>query len=320
MTDFIPAAVKAASERSDMLIKGLNEAPVEDGKTSENPEAKPEPKEPAKKENPEQAPRQADNKQDDFETKYRTLQGKYNAEIPRLNDQLRTLQGQVSFLENENTGLKAKNNNQDSGTDDDSRFNPDDYNSYGDEFGTMAKKLNQLMDENENLKKELGNVSNQVNGVRKTQGQDSYDKYMGIVAKKIGESGVDFNQLNADPDFLTWLQDTNPYTGQPRHASLRSAESSLDVERTFGIFKEYLESSPKKKQQPAARKPNVQPNHSASGSDFSPPSSVSNTIWTREKVNQLYKEKSAGAWKNREAEFKALEADMFAAQTEGRFR
>ncbi|MBI9090720.1 MAG: hypothetical protein JEZ12_16000 [Desulfobacterium sp.] len=340
MKNFLPASVKAAAERSDALIKGLNGTPegtdpasaepgkTPDGNTPSDPNAAP-------TKDPAPATLPIEKSTEDFETKYRTLQGKYNAEIPRLNEQVRTLTSRVSFLTGENASLKAdKNNNADPNGSDagdgNSRLNPDDLGKYGEEFGAMATRVNSLIDENEALKEQLGTVSGRVDTVKETQGQTDYNRYMGTVAKQVTDLGRDFNQLNADPDFLTWLQDIHAFTGQPRHASLQAAEANLDVERTMGIFKEYLGLDPTKKQsnkkpdtkepKPTVPTPNLQPDHKPSGSDITPPMSTSEQIWTRGKAKQLYEAKARGDWRGKDAEFKALEADMFAAQTEGRFR
>lgn len=319
MNDYVPASVKAASERSDELIKKLNETPNQDGQADITPDTQDKgntsddqdaAKESRGNENP------VDSKPDDFETKYRTLQGKYNAEIPRLNDQIRTLSRQIDFMSSNQNNQNNQNSNEDG---DDNRLDPSSFDEYGDEFASMAKKLNRLIDENATLREQVSNVS-------QSQGHSNRERYMDTVAKAVESMGVDFNKLNGDPDFLTWLQETIPYTGKARHESLRLAEQRLDVGSTLGIFKEYLGSNPglsTKKQAPRPKQkqtPNFQPSHTPSGSDVSPPMSRSEKIWTRQDVNQMYRDKTDGKYRGREAEFKALEADMFAAQTEGRFR
>lgn len=318
MNDYVPASVKAASERSDELIKKLNETPNQDGQADITPDTQDEgntsvDQDAAKESKGNESP-VSDSKADDFETKYRTLQGKYNAEIPRLNEQIRTLSRQIDFMSSNQNNQNNQNSNEDG---DDNRLDPSSFDEYGDEFASMAKKLNRLIDENSTLREQVSNVS-------QSQGRTDYDRYMGTVSRAVEEMGRDFNQLNADPDFLTWLQETIPYTGKARHESLRLAEQRLDVGSTIGIFKEYLELNPGQTQKKQAQKqkqiPNLQPSHTPSGSDVSPPMSKSEKIWTRQDVSQMYRDKTDGKYRGREAEFKALEADMFAAQTEGRFR
>jgi len=328
MTDFIPASVKAAAERSEALIKGLNgtqdgqaqgeiaPASESEANTPLDPNAAPE------KENaPATLP--MDKPIDDFETKYRTLQGKYNAEIPRLNDKVRILTQQVTQLTAETDSLRAgKNNNENpnGAADINGRLDPETFGGYGEEFASMAAQVNKLADENKLLKEQIGTVA-------QSQGKTEHERYMDTVAANVSNKGRDFNRLNADPDFLTWLQEVVPYTGQSRHTSLQTAERKLDVTTTMGIFNEYLDANPLKQQQKqqvqqpkTQATPNFQPGYNSSGSDLKPPMSTSETTWTRQKVSQLYKDKSGGAYKGREAEFKALEADMFAAQAEGRFQ
>lgn len=302
----IPANVKAASDRADALIKQQNGTQPEvtdtpDADTKATGDDKPVTPEPQKQ-------------VDDFETKYRTLQGKYNAEIPRLNQQVRTLQEQIKSFEEEmaRNGSQLKTNSD--GTD--YNIDPESLSEYGEEFEVLARQVNQLSAENKQLKAQIGNVT-------QTQGKSAYDGYINSVAARLKDKGRDFSVLNADPDFLTWLQEPHPFTGRPRHASLQEAEKAMDVERTMRIFDEYLgaASPPKEQQKPKQSLPNVQPTYKNPGSDTNPPMPGSQgRIWTRGEISQFYKDKSTGAFRGREAEFKAIEADMFAAQRDGRIR
>jgi len=291
----IPESVKAAAERAEALIKAQG-TPPEDGNKPEQDTPTPEATD--------QKPATQDDQADDFEAKYKTLQGKYNAEIPRLNQQIRTLQEQLQALE-------EQTNNQ--GPDEpDYTIDPESLSEYGEEFGTLAKQINQLAAENKTLKEQLGTVE-------KTQGETAYEWYINSVAMKLKENGKDFNKMNSDPDFLTWLQEVHPFTGRPRHESLQAAERAMDVGQTMRIFKEYLGTA--NPTQEAKPPPNVQPSYNNPGSDTKPPIPGSQgRIWTRADIQKLYKDKTAGLYRGKDAEFKAIEADMFAAQREGRIR
>jgi hypothetical protein len=214
----------------------------------------------------------------------------------------------------ENTRLKEAGNQKQSDLNDSTRIDPDSLSEYGEEFATLAKQVNNLSDENERLRGQVGTV-------QETQGKTVYDGYINNVAAALKGKGRDFGQLNADPDFLTWLQDAHPFTGKPRHAALQEAERAMDVERTMRIFEDYLGSAPQPKPQPKPKpQPNVQPN-STSVSDTNPPMpSTQGKIWTRGEISKLFKDKANGFFKGREADFQALQADVFAAQTQGRVR
>ncbi len=347
MKNGLPASVRAGAEKAEALVKQLNETPGEGDQGVATPDdptkntLKTDPSQPGATDpkakatqtpDPKPAPAQPDPEEETFKARYFSLQGKYDAEIPRLNESIRTLQQQVTQLTEENTSLKAGNNNntdlQGTNNTEKGRLDPESMAEYGPEFQTMAAKMNELIDENQTLKDQLGTVNEKVGTVEQAQGQTAYDKYMGLVSAQIKDAGGDFDQLNSDPAFLTWLGGVHPYTGQPRHASLQDAERHLDVGRTMVVFNEYLGSlkneAPLNKETKEPTKqpvqPNIQPTHRPSGSDVTPPTSGSDRIWTRASVKKLYEDKAAGLWKGKEADFKALEADLFKAQNDGRIQ
>jgi len=317
----LPASVQAASDRAAALIdQQAKGTPGDETQGAETPTGTPtgtpelvvDPEQQATGDVNPAPPTQQ--QPDDFETKYKTLQGKYNAEIPRLNQQVRTMQEQFNSLTAENTRLKEAGNQKQSDLNDSTRIDPDSLSEYGEEFATLAKQVNNLSDENERLRGQVGTV-------QETQGKTVYDGYINNVAAALKGKGRDFGQLNADPDFLTWLQDAHPFTGKPRHAALQEAEQAMDVERTMRIFEEYLGAPPPSNQDPKPKPlPNVQPNP-ASVSDINPPTpGTQGKIWTRGEISKLFKDKANGLYRGREADFQALQADVFAAQTQGRVR
>ncbi|MCP4116469.1 MAG: hypothetical protein GY737_13875 [Desulfobacteraceae bacterium] len=354
MNDGLPASVRAGAEKAEALVKQLNETPGEGDpgvatpdepakNTSTADPSKPGATDPEAKATPtpDSKPTPAKPEEETFKARYFTLKGKYDADMNRLNDGLRTLQQQVDQLTEENTSLKAGNDKntdlQGTGNTEKGRLDPDSMAEYGPEFQTMAAKMNELIDENQTLKEQLGQVNEKVGTVEQAQGQTDYETYIGRVAQQVQEAGGNFNQLNSDPAFLAWLSDIHPYTNQPRHASLQDAERHFDVVRTVRIFSEYLDSlnteaqpetppveesvkEPAQQQAPQPAQPNIQPTHRPSGSDVTPPNPASGRIWTRASVKKLYMDKAAGLYRGKEADFKALEADMFRAQNEGRIQ
>lgn len=299
----IPATVKAAANQSTKLIDQLNENPGET-EIAAKQEDQGNPTETLATPSPEPS--------EDFKTKYLSLQGKYNAEIPRLHEATRTLQQELEQLKTENTQLKETNNqNQQQSTGD---FDPEAMSEYGPEFKDMATRMNQLISENQQLKQQVGSVEQSVGTVQQEQSKKAYDHYLEQVKTQIEQTGKDFAKVNADPVFLTWLREAHPFTGQPRHAYLKDAEQRLDIGRTLQIFNEYLGSTPSV---PSQKPKNVQPD-SRSTSDVQPPGTNQGRIWSRADIKNLYNEKMSGKWNGKLADFKALEADIFRAQQEGR--
>jgi len=318
----IPTAVKAAADRSTQLIDQLNnpESSASEGETDNtSPAAEQENKgDQGKPATPEPDATRTPEPAEDFKTKYLSLQGKYNAEIPKLHETARTLQQELEQVKTENAQLKeaASNNNKQDQQQSTGDFDPEALSEYGPEFKDMASRMNQLISENQQLKQQIGSVEQNIGSVQQEQSKKAYNQYLEQVKQQVEQAGKDFAQVNADPSFLTWLKEPHPFTGQPRHFSLKDAEKKLDVNRTLQIFREYLDSTPSKPQQ-QPQQPNLQPNN-RSNSDTQPPGTNQGKVWTRADIKKLYDEKMAGKWNGKLADFKALEADIFRAQNEGR--
>jgi hypothetical protein len=124
-------------------------------------------------------------------------------------------------------------------------------------------------------------------------------------------------------------------SGRVRQQLLNEAISAADAPRVISFFRGFLqeeqatghiEPSPAVQQAPPPRTPAVDlgslaaPGRArpATGGDASVP--PDKPIYSRAQVKQLYEQHRKGAYVGREAEWARLEADMFAAQREGRYR
>jgi hypothetical protein len=168
--------------------------------------------------------------------------------------------------------------------------------------GRLAPFLEQIS----SLKGSIGEVAQ--TSVRSAQHQ--FEATMNTVVP-------DWRQLNNDPAFLAWLNQTAPFTTETKLDLLRKAAQALDAEKAAEFFNAY------KKEQPPPEQPAAAPSpakHVAPGRSQAPASRVDNAsgkrMWTRPEIAKLYDDKMAG--KISQAEFDKLEADIFKAQRENR--
>jgi hypothetical protein len=144
-----------------------------------------------------------------------------------------------------------------------------------------------------------------------------------------------FRDVDRDPRWHRWLLSLDMLSGRVRQQLLNEAISAADAPRVISFFRGFLqeeqatghiEPSPAVQQAPPPRTPAVDlgslaaPGRArpATGGDASVP--PDKPIYTRAQVKQLYEQHRKGAYVGREAEWARLEADMFAAQREGRYR
>jgi hypothetical protein len=144
-----------------------------------------------------------------------------------------------------------------------------------------------------------------------------------------------FRDVDRDPRWHRWLLSLDMLSGRVRQQLLNEAISAADAPRVISFFRGFLqeeqatghiEPSPAVQQAPPPRTPAVDlgslaaPGRArpATGGDASVP--PDKPIYSRAQVKQLYEQHRKGAYVGREAEWARLEADMFAAQREGRYR
>ncbi len=296
----LPASVIAAKEKAEAIQKQLNEpAPKQEGK-------------------PDQAPTQPTDtvpKADtpDYQTRYQTLKGKYDAEVPRLQSEVRNLQEQMLTLRQENERLKTAETEKPKDPPP-SNVDYDALEAYGPEIRELGETLTAVVKRNEQLVAEIKKLNGSVETVQKTSAQDAYDKFMDKVRTEVAGLGGNFDALNTDPAFLAWLHQVPPGSQYQRIALLNDAERRHDVIQCRAVFKEYIDTQPNQAQKKDP--PNVQPPPSPDPGN--PGEQQGGKRWTRKEIKQFYADKASGKYAGREDQAKAIEQDIFAAPGQGR--
>jgi len=313
MNDFIPVAVQRAGELSDTLQKELTDPKPKDIPQTEPKDTLP-PNFPG--DLPSSPPTETDTS--DYKAKYLSLQGKYNAEVPKLTMEIRNLKSQVVSLEEQvSTLLINKNQNAEKGE----VLNKEQFEQYGKEFGS-------LVDEIQQLKKQNADFSAQIDSLQSApKGTNNHEAYMNGVIDAIARLGANFDIMNIDPVFIGWLKQVPPGDYEDRHAKLKRAEAAMDLPATVEIFKTYLgqiqppaqdSGGPTLGKKPAANIPNIQPPHTLTGSDVNPNASGDKKVWSRAEILKFHTDQTAGVYRGREAEVAEIDAKIFAAAREGR--
>lgn len=130
-----------------------------------------------------------------------------------------------------------------------------------------------------------------------------------------------WERVNSDRRFHEWLLSQDAMTGITRQVYLADAQKNLDVRRVASIFNSYLGSTGSQPQAVSRKAPTDElQNQIAPGRTLSAPAPSANEArkWTRAEITQLYEDKTHGKFVGREAEFTALERDIFKAQSDGR--
>ncbi|WP_417518735.1 hypothetical protein [Marinobacter sp.] len=231
-----------------------------------------------------------------LEAAYATLQGKYRAEVPRLQEQVRTLQAQL--IEAQQAKAQAEQSEQATQAELDTVQARLKEEIGDDAFDAVSEYTKQL------VRSEMGDLK--AKPAEKAEGPTDVERFWSTLRRR----EPTFDQINESPAFLQWLQTPDPSTGFPYQDSLNAAGQDLDVLSVLDLVKQFKhdtqpkpkpESSTAPAQQVAAPKaaPRTVPNQQPS--------------YTPQDYADLQEQKRRGMWAGREQEFRALEQEIHAA-------
>lgn len=287
--------------------------------------------------------------QDGWETKYKVLQGKYNAEVPRLQNQVRELSDMTRNMRDQLTATQnllasfSAQQTPPSATPP-ARAQPkrlvtdEEIKQFGPDLLDFIKRAasEHLLPVVESrfesrLAPVVAKAEQAVNGVASVTKRAAKNDRDSVLAL-LGTQVPNWEELNEDPAFLEWLDQVDPFSGHQRGKLLEQAFEAYDGPRVVAFFRGYLSENAALNPPPAppaagapAPKPQkelkdfVAPGAPKTGAASAPDGS-GKRAWTRAEIGRFYEDVRAGKYRAKPDEAKRLEADIFVAQREGRIR
>lgn len=262
--------------------------------------------------------------------KYKTLQGMYNAEVPRLHQQNREMTQRVQQMEQLLASLSAQQSTAATSTPASpaERFVTDkDVEEYGEsldmmrrvsreELVSVAQRLAKI---EQMLQQVQSNVVPQVQAVAQRQQATAEQQFWADLAVAVPS----YRDINNDDGFQAWLLEADPLTGISRQTYLEDAQRALDSRRVANFFRAWLEKTGQATvAQPAGRassselEKQMAPGRSRGAG--APASSNKAKTYSPQDIQKFFNDVRSGKYKGREQERDRLERDIFAAQRENR--
>ena len=291
------------------------------------------------------------------EQRYKVLQGKYNAEVPRYQQQLKEQGFQLQAMQNQlastqallaGLGQQAQAPRLGQPAPAPSLVTPKEVTEFGADLYDFVKRAAQevVAPQVHSLEERFRPVAQTVQNLAPAvqQNAENQARTASEVAHERMCNGLDdlaegWESVNNSPEFHAWLDAQDPYAGAKRGAMLAQAYGSGDVTRVAAFFtgftKEHAAVAPSGQQpQPAAQgtNPAATPNVSlaslaAPGTGVggpqaagTPNESGQHRVYTRSEIATFYEDVRKGAYRGREADKQAIERDIFNAQKQGRLR
>jgi hypothetical protein len=338
----LPEQIRKQSEAVQELYKQLDEDNKGTEQSQANADATSEPAQPpadntdteivaqsdgSTEQKPSDAKAEDDPNSETYVQKWKTLQGMYNAEVPRLHHQNKEMQQRLQQMEQLLASISAQPaQQQQTQSQAEKLVTEKDVEEYGEsldvmrkvtreELGTVAQRIAQL----ENVIRQLqSSVVPQVQAVAHQQQMSSEQKFWSDLSTTV----PNWKDVNDNQEFQGWLLQADPLTGITRQTYLEDAQRSLDAGRVANFFRTWLEIT--------GQAVVAQPNRSAPSSELErqvtpgrskstgAPSSNTAKMYAPGDIAKFFNDVKQGKYKGKEAERDRIERDIFAAQREGR--
>jgi len=248
--------------------------------------------------------------EDLWQQKYKTLEGKYSSEVPKLRSHIKDLLAQVEELQ------QAKKPEPEPEKFEVQKLVTDaDVEAFGSDLIEVQRKvalevaqefrkdLDELRSENKRLQDQLLKTGGQI-------GEVTFEQ-------RLHRLVPDFAQVNADPRWVAWLDETDPIIRGPRRVIAQNAFEQGDAD----AIKDYVELFRKTLGEPTEDKRKtelerqVQPTKSASSA---PPSSQKGRTYSTKDIEKMFEKAAKLNATQKFDEATKLEAEIDAAYMEGR--
>jgi hypothetical protein len=283
--------------------------------------------------------------QDDLEKwkqRYKSVEGRLAAKDREIESLQQSLAAITKLKEQAATQVEAAKSGDQAPAPRKQRLRQEDINAYGEDFIKVVKdaaadvaasefmpEIERLRQENEKLREQFGSVE------QRTAKSDQ-----ARVTDFLNANVPDWQQINTDPEFLEWLKQTDPMSGESRQALLDRAGAALDERRIAHFFKAYQTESQairshQKAEPPAptlqqqapaqARTPIVDATQMVapgrpsptSGSGAGAASERETPPVTESFIAAFYNDAAMGKYKQRQKEYQQIQARIQKALAEG---
>lgn len=243
----LPSSIQRAADYADALEQQLHGQVVNNdpAPVTESPEVG--------NDEPVQQDNQPADDTEKLRSRYASLQGKYNAEVPRLHSRAKELEAQLQQLMEENASLRGEIAKQEEAK---SYLTERDSETYGEDMVDFVRRATKQ--ESAHFASEAAKLKSQVEDLRKQmmyQTQATAARREEAFYTSLGTLVPDWETQNTDRGFLNWLEQSDPVYGFQRNEALQRAFQALDSQRVAAIFLEYKQTA-QRSSNPLARQVN----------------------------------------------------------------
>lgn len=263
----------------------------------------------------------------DWKQMYNVLQGKYDAEVPRLASDLQAALGRIKDLEEKPTSTPTET----PVPEPTSAISAEEIKDYGEDLldviGRKAREIakSEFAPVIDGLNQQITTLQSQIGATGQRVAGFEQDKVFTVLDREV----KDWRKTNVDPTFNSWLDQVDPFSGLPRKRLMLDAFDAKNAQRVKAFFESFMKENaavtPDPTATPAAPAGSdatlalsdyIAPGTPKSSGQAGAPKESRN--WTNKEVGKFYSDVQKGHYKNRPEDKARVEAEIIAATREGR--
>ena len=261
---------------------------------------------------------------EEWERRFKAMQGRER----RLNEQMNQMAEQLQRLQNENATIRANEPPLAARTPQ-RLITEQEEQDYGTEFIDVVRRAA------EEIAAPLRHEVQQLRGQLGTVQQETSNAFLTRMNATIGGIVPNWEAINRDPNFIQWVGLPETYSGVIRQQLMQEAWNNGDAHRVAAFFRAFLAEAAAVDPQRAGTHAIPQTPAPAPGVTLGTRLSLDHLaapgrghsgaqqpadkpVYTAQDISRFYTEVAAGKWRTREPERAAIDADIIAAQHEGR--
>jgi len=324
----VPKQVQKQTEAVQALYKDLNEedsAPSPEGEAAPIQEVVSADSAEEVAPQPEPVEQGEGGQDDDYEQRWKTLQGMYNADTARLSTQNQELSGRLQQMEELISTMQATPAPTPEPEQPKSLLTEDEVEEYGESIDIMRKVSQeitggyqqQIDSLNATIQQLQGQVVPRVEQIANQQTQSIEQNFWSALSDAV----PNWREINDSSEFQTWLLEIDPLTNMTRQTYLDGAQRDMDANRVANFFTSWVQANGTEPAQPSRSASNSELAKQVApgkGRTSATPHGNTKRTYTPDDLTTFYRDVREGKFKGNEEERDKIERDIFAAQQEGR--
>ena len=268
---------------------------------------------------------------EDWEQKYRTLQGMMNSETGSLRTQISSLERVIAAIQPREPAPAAH-----TPATTVAEVPKEDVDTFGDDLVAASRRWAraEFAGTVKELQEEIRTLRGETATIKTSQQQSVQSSAQNHVMMNLDKDpllGSTWRVTNTDPAFWRdWLGQPDPFSGQPRNELIRNAFAAGDFPRVAAFFRAYASEHTGSQQPvpiatqttPVEGRPTLE-ELAAPGQGtghVQPGAPAEKRIWSAQNITAFYRDVQRGVFQGRDADKLRLEQDIIAATREGRIK